>query len=123
MPYDNIVFKNKTLSNLFGEIYDNSKKKDKELTSLILELRSMIDSVESAVEVIPLIKEYFEIGVKNDEHLIKMASIIQRLENSNSSNDDSFDPSEIEALIKEVESNDQVLENKKEELVEDGLQS
>ena len=120
---DNIVFKNKKFSDILNEIYDNQKKKEKQISGLISELKPLISDIGDATLIVPLIKEYLEIGIKNDEHLIKMASIIQRLENANSNNDDSFDPSEIEALIKEVENSDQALESKKEELVEDGLQS
>ena len=52
----------------------------------------------------PLIKEYMEIGVKNDEALIKMATIIQRVVN-NSSEDGGLGITEDEkdALLAEME--------------------
>lgn len=80
---DQIIFDGKTSSDVFKEIYSNSKKKDKQINSLIAELKPLIQNIGDAPVVVPLIKEYLEVGVKNDEHLIKMMAIIQRLNNSN----------------------------------------
>ena len=82
-PLNQIIFDNKTSSDVFKEIYENSKKKDKQLNSLIAELKPLIQNIGDAPVVVPLIKEYLEISVKNDEHLIKMMAVIQRLNNSN----------------------------------------
>ena len=60
------------------EIYNNSKKKEQQVSALIAELKPLINDIGDATLVVPLIKEYMEIGVKNDEQLIKMATIIQR---------------------------------------------
>jgi hypothetical protein len=83
-PLDSIVFGEKTVSDLFEEIYKNSKKKDKQINALINELKPLITDLGSAAATIPLIKEYLEIGVKNDEHLIKMTGVLQRIMNSSS---------------------------------------
>ena len=72
------IFGDKKLKDLFQEIYNNQKKKEKQISSLIEELKPLIDDIGDATLVVPLIKEYLEIGVKNDEQLIKMATIIQR---------------------------------------------
>ena len=37
--------------------------------------------------IVPLIKDYLEIGVRNDEQLIKMATIVQRALNASSGED------------------------------------
>ena len=90
-PLDTIIFEGKTSSDVFKEIYNNSKKKDKQINSLIAELKPLIQNIGDAPVVVPLIKEYLEIGVKNDEHLIKMMAVIQRISNnSNSSGNDSL---------------------------------
>ena len=39
----------------------------------------MIKTVNDAVTIVPLLKEYFDVSVRNDEQLIKLAAIIQRL--------------------------------------------
>jgi len=81
-PLDTIIFEGKTSSDVFKEIYSNSKKKDKQINSLIAELKPLIQNIGDAPVVVPLIKEYLEIGVKNDEHLIKMMAVIQRINNN-----------------------------------------
>jgi hypothetical protein len=75
---DSDIFGDKKLKDLFQEIYQNQKKKEKQISTLIEELKPLIDDIGDATLVVPLIKEYLELGVKNDEQLIKMATIIQR---------------------------------------------
>ena len=74
-----IIFDDKSFSDLLKEIHKNQNKKSKQLASLIAELRPLITSLGDATVVVPLIKEYMEISVKNDDQLIKMAAIVQRL--------------------------------------------
>tara|TARA_B100000287_G_scaffold39000_1_gene35646 strand:+ start:1199 stop:1579 length:381 start_codon:yes stop_codon:yes gene_type:complete len=83
-----ILFDDKSFSDLLKEIHKNQSKKAKQLASLIAELRPLITSLGDATVVVPLIKEYMEISVKNDDQLIKMAAIVQRLSSGNSSSGD-----------------------------------
>ena len=76
--FDNIVFGKKKFSDLLEEIYNNQQKKDKQVTSLINELKPLISDIGDATLVVPLIKEYMDISVKNDDLLIKMAALAQR---------------------------------------------
>ena len=85
---DNVVFGKKKFSDLLEEIYDNQKKKEKQISILISELKPLVQSIGDATLIVPLIKEYLEISVKNDEQLIKMATIIQHIINSNTNNTD-----------------------------------
>ena len=78
-PLNQIIFDDKSFSDLLKEIHKNQSKKSKQLASLIAELRPLITSLGDATVVVPLIKEYMEISVKNDDQLIKMAAIVQRL--------------------------------------------
>ena len=65
-----ILFDDKSFSDLLKEIHGNQKKKAKQLASLIAELRPLVQSLGDATVVVPLIKEYMEISVKNDDQLI-----------------------------------------------------
>ena len=80
--FDKIVFGKKKFSDILEEIYENQKKKDKQVTALINELKPMIEEIGDATLIVPLIKEYMEIGVKNDDLLIKMAALAQRAMNN-----------------------------------------
>tara|TARA_B110000211_G_scaffold221618_1_gene269449 strand:+ start:203 stop:568 length:366 start_codon:yes stop_codon:yes gene_type:complete len=83
-----ILFDDKSFGDLLKEIHGNQKTKAKQLASLISELRPLVQSLGDATVVVPLIKEYMEISVKNDDQLIKMAAIVQRLSTSTSSSGD-----------------------------------
>jgi hypothetical protein len=101
---DSIVFGKKKFSDILSEIYDNQKKKEKQISGLILELKNLVTDIGDATLIVPLIKEYLEISVKNDDQLIKMATIIQRVLNSNGT-DDSLGITEAEKqqLLEEIE--------------------
>ena len=83
-----ILFDDKSFSDLLKEIHSNQKKKAKQLASLIAELRPLVQSLGDATVIVPLIKEYMEISVKNDDQLIKMAAIVQRLSTGAAQNGD-----------------------------------
>ena len=83
-----ILFDDKSFSDLLKEIHGNQKKKAKLHASLIAELRPLVQSLGDATVVVPLIKEYMEISVKNDDQLIKMAAIVQRLSTGTASSGD-----------------------------------
>ena len=83
-----ILFDDKSFGDLLKEIHVNQKKKATQLASLIAELRPLVQSLGDATVVVPLIKEYMEISVKNDDQLIKMAAIVQRLSTSTTSSGD-----------------------------------
>ena len=83
-----VIFDDKSFSDLLKEIHGNQKKKATQLASLIAELRPLVQSLGDATVVVPLIKEYMEISVKNDEQLIKMAAIVQRLSSGTANSGD-----------------------------------
>lgn len=76
--FDTIVFGKKSFSDLLNDIYKNNKSTEKQISDLILSLKPFINSPGEAIMIVPLIKEYMDVKVKNDEHLVKMASVIQR---------------------------------------------
>tara|TARA_Y100000401_G_scaffold74076_1_gene60046 strand:- start:689 stop:1042 length:354 start_codon:yes stop_codon:yes gene_type:complete len=84
---DNLIFGKKKFSDILSEIYDNQKKKEKQITGLISELKPLVSDIGDATLIVPLIKDYMEIGVRNDEQLIKMATIVQRALNNSGDGD------------------------------------
>ena len=82
--FDKVIFGKERFSNILEEIYDNQKKKDKQINALINELKPMIEEIGDATLLVPLIKEYLEMGIKNDDLLIRMAALAQRAMNSES---------------------------------------
>jgi hypothetical protein len=73
------IYGRTSLADVFKEIHVNQKEKNKQIESLIQQLSPLVKSLNDAAVVVPLIKEYLEVGVKNDEQLIKMTAVVQRL--------------------------------------------
>tara|TARA_Y100000310_G_C20699685_1_gene828565 strand:+ start:2612 stop:3010 length:399 start_codon:yes stop_codon:yes gene_type:complete len=73
------VFEGMTFEDLMKNIYDNSKNKKLQIDLLIQEIHGFIKTVDDAVMVAPIIKELMDVSVKNDEHLVKLASVLQRI--------------------------------------------
>ena len=98
MAIDYEIFDGKSLSSLFKDIYDNTEYNKKQLDILTKELVTFIKDGDTAVQLVPMIKEYLEINVKNDDQLVKMAGIVQRLISAEqkSSSEDEFGLSEEE---------------------------
>ncbi len=100
------VFEGKSLSDVFEDIYNNSATNKKQLDILIKEIVGFIKDGDTAVQLIPAIKEYLEIKVKNDEQLVKVASIVQRLVSSESKGSESefgLSEKEKEQLVGSIE--------------------
>ena len=102
--FDKVIFGKKKFSDLLEEIYNNQKRREAQVTALISELKPMVSDIGDATLIVPLIKEYMEIGVKNDDALIKMATLVQRALN-NTSDDGSLGISDEEKaqLLEEME--------------------
>lgn len=112
MSLDKEIFNGKTLSDLFGEIYDNSKETRGQVKSLISELKPLIENIGDATLIVPMIKEYMEISVKNDEHLIKLATVIQRIESAQAKGETGeFDFSDLQDLLLEQEQLEEQIED------------
>ena len=101
---DKNIFGKKKFSDIIEEIYNNQKRKEEQISILISELKPLIQDIGDATLVVPLLKEYLEISVKNDEQLIKMATIIQRAVQNEGGEDSNFGMTEEEKqqLLNEV---------------------
>jgi hypothetical protein len=121
MAKDYEIFEGKTLSDVFKDIYDNSKTNKTQLEVLMKEVVGFIKDGDTAVQIIPMLKEYLEINVKNDEQLVKLATIVQRItaaEKRVSDSGDEFGLSEAEKeqLMNAIESDVQELQIKRDEI-------
>ena len=103
------LFKGTTFSDLMRDVYHNSKKKSRQIDTLIQELQPLVKNVGDATVIVPLIAEYLEVSVKNDDALVKLASIVQRIVSANSKgeedgNEFGLTDEERKRLIQEAES-------------------
>lgn len=114
MGFDTEIFGSKKFSDLLKDIYENQKKKDRQINLLIADLKPLITGINDAAILVPVIKDYMEVSVKNDEHLVKLAAVIQRMVNNKTEEGGSFlTDEEKDALLKEIKSiGDEIEENK-----------
>ena len=73
------IFKGKSFQDLTKDIYENTINKKKQIDLLISEIHGFITTIDDVILVAPIIKEYMEVAVKNDEHLVKLAGVLQRI--------------------------------------------
>jgi len=78
MDKNDEIFKGTTFADLMSDVYHNSKKKDRQINQLIAQLQPLIKNASDATIIVPLIKEYLDVAVKNDDHLVKLTAIVQR---------------------------------------------
>ena len=85
------IFDGKSFQDLTKDIYKNTTDRKKQIDLLISEIHGFITTIDDVVLVAPIIKEYMDVAVKNDEHLVKLAGVIQRIiAKSSGSDEESF---------------------------------
>ena len=73
------IFEGKTFQDLTKDIYENTTKRKTQIDLLISEIHGFITTIDDVVLVAPIIKEYMDTAVRNDEHLVKLAGVLQRI--------------------------------------------
>ena len=84
----NEIFEGKTFQELTKDIYENTQNKKKQIDLLVSEIHGFITTIDDVILGAPIIKEYMEVAVKNDEHLVKLAGVLQRIITKSSGVDD-----------------------------------
>ena len=82
------IFEGKTFQDLTKDIYENTTKRKVQIDLLISEIHGFITTIDDVVMVAPIIKEYMDTAVRNDEHLVKLAGVLQRIISKSSGESD-----------------------------------
>ena len=88
MSDNNEIFEGKTFQDLTKDIYENTTKRKVQIDLLISEIHGFITTIDDVVVVAPIIKEYMDTAVKNDEHLVKLAGVLQRIISKSTGSDE-----------------------------------
>ncbi len=88
MDLDFELYKGKKYSSLLKDVVVNSEQKKDQIDILVSDLRSMIKTANDAIVVVPLIKDYLDVSVRNDEQLVKLAAVVQRIISSQGQSED-----------------------------------
>ena len=100
------LFPGKNLGGLFKDIYDNQQNKKRRISELIAEMRKLVRHSQDMMAMGPIIRDLIDSSVKNDDALIKMAAIAQRIigAQQKSEGDTGFlSKEEKEQLLKELD--------------------
>lgn len=73
------LFPGKNLSDLFQDIYNNQQTKKVRISELIAEIKKTVKTPKDIIMVGSILKDLVDTSVRNDESLIKLATIAQRI--------------------------------------------
>ena len=73
------IFKGKNFQDILEEIHTQAVKKRESIEKLTGTVAAMVKKPNDAAVLVPVWRDLIDIGIKNDEHLIKIATIVQRL--------------------------------------------
>ena len=121
MENDYKIFGDKNFSDLSDEIYENTKLKKTQIDLLIQEVHGYIQGIEDIAVVGPIIKELMDVGIRNDDNLVKLATIYQRIMSKQTIDDGSaalLSEEEKEQLMATLEDVTTDLQKKKDEIVD-----
>lgn len=76
------IFEGKTFRDLCKDVVKRSESKKDQLDTLYSDTRNLIKNADQARLLLPELKAFLDVGVKNDEQLIKLAGVLQRLQSS-----------------------------------------
>ena len=113
MSNDYELFKVKNLSSLFEDIYNNQLSKKAKISALIEELKKMIRHAGDVASVGPIISSLIDSSVKNDDQLVKLATIATRIiaaEKKTEGQDGFLSEFEKNQLLQELEETKQEVE-------------
>ena len=121
MEKDFKIFGNKNFSDLSQEIYENNKLKKTQIDLLIQEVHGYIQGIEDIAIVGHIIKELMDVGIKNDDNLVKLATLYQRIMSKQTVDESDvglLTEEEKEQLMASLEDVAGDLQKKKDELVD-----
>ena len=72
------IFDGTSFADLCKEVVSRSSSKKDQLDTLISDIRPLIKNSNDAMMFLPRIKELLDVGVKNDEQLVKLMAVLQR---------------------------------------------
>ena len=123
MDNDIKIFGDKNFSDLSQEIYENNKLKKTQIDLLIQEVHGYIQGIEDIAIVGPIIKELMDVGIKNDDNLVKLATLYQRIMSKQTVDESDvglLSEEEKEQLMASLEDVAEDLQKKKDDIVDMG---
>jgi len=106
MDINSEIYDGKSLADIFTEIHKNTDSKRVQINTFISKMVQLIRTPEDAAVIGPIVQSFIETNVKNDEHLIRVAQIAQRLMVISGKSKDTLDSllteDEKQSLLKDI---------------------
>jgi hypothetical protein len=107
------LFKGKNLSSLFEDIYNNQTSKKQKISVMIEEMKKMVKHAGDVASVGPILTSLIDSSVKNDDQLVKLATIATKImasEKKSEGQDGFLSAFEKEQLLRDLEETKQEVE-------------
>ena len=121
MSMETIIFDGKTLADMFSDVYKNTNSKREQINQFVTNFVKLIKTPEDAAVLGPVIKDFLEVNVKNDEHIVRLVQIAQRLVSINtktSSGGDILSEEEKAQLLKNIKTDFEMVISEQDDLEE-----
>lgn len=120
MDINSELYDGKSLADIFTEIHKNTDSKRAQINSFIMKMVQLIRTPEDAAVIGPIVHGFLEVNVKNDEHLVRVAQIAQRIVSVGTKSTQTLDgllsEEEKQALLKDIKVEIEDLQNDVDEL-------
>ena len=104
MDLDFEIYKNKKFSSICKSIVENSERRKDFIDEQLKRLPKLVTNLGEAMAVYPLMTSMIDAGTRNDDQLIKFASVIQKIIAKGEANGDSLDTIISPDLMADLES-------------------
>jgi len=121
MSMETIIFDGKTLADMFSDVYRNTNSKREQINQFVTNFVKLIKTPEDAAVLGPVIKDFLEVNVKNDEHIVRLVQIAQRLVSVNtktSTGGDLLSEEEKAQLLKNIKTDFEMVISEQDDLEE-----
>lgn len=120
MSMDAVIFDGKTLADMFSDVYRNTNSKREQINQFVANLVKLIRTPEDAAVLGPVIKDFLDVNVKNDEHIVRLVQIAQRLVsvNTKTTGGDILSDEEKAQLLKNIKTDFEMVISEQDELEE-----
>jgi hypothetical protein len=117
MSMESIIFEGKTLADMFSDVYRNTNSKREQINEYVSKMVKLIRTPEDATIIGPIIKDFLEVNVKNDEHIVRLVQIAQRMVSvgGKSESDSMLSEHEKEQLLKNIKTEFETVISQQEE--------
>lgn len=121
MSMETVIFDGKTLADMFSDVYKNTNSKREQINQFVTNFVKLIKTPEDAAVLGPVIKDFLEVNVKNDEHIVRLVQIAQRLVSVNtktSTGGDLLSEEEKTQLLKNIKTDFEMVISEQDEIEE-----